>query len=509
LNDEPRRSTPEETIVLLEKAQEIAGVGSWIAELDGSDRVVWSPQASRIFGVDHGQFAGTSAAFFDFVHPDDRENVRAETAAASAAVRPFNVEHRIIRADGELRWVHARADLVKDAAGTPRRMVGTVQDVTDRRALEEQLRQSQKLEAIGRLAGGVAHDLNNALTAIAGYTELALAGLADNDPVRPDVLEIRRAAERAEAVTRQLLAFSRKQLLEPRLFRLQDSVHSVRRLVERLLGNDIAVHVDADAVLPAIYGDPGQLEQAILNLVVNARDAMPNGGRITLEARLVEVDDAFARTHTPMRPGRYVQLAVADTGTGMSAETQAHVFEPFFTTKAVGKGTGLGLAMVYGTVKQSGGFIFVESEEGRGSTFRLFFPPAPQQTPEEASARPTTSYTILVVEDEPAVRNLVVTALGHHGYRVLQAPSAEGAFEVTALEPRIDLLVTDVNMPGMGGVELAKQLAAERPALRVIVMSGYSADVEIDGAERVTLLAKPFTPRDLRQKVSEVLQRSR
>jgi two-component system cell cycle sensor histidine kinase/response regulator CckA len=522
--NEPRRPTPEPAIArleatinalerqrdFLERAQEVAHVGSWIAELDGSDRVIWSAQTSRIFGLVHGQFGGTTSAFFELVHEDDRDNIRQEAAAAIAGTRPFNVEHRIVRGDGELRWLHARADIVKDDGGAPVRMVGTVQDITERRTLEEQLRQSQKLEAIGRLAGGVAHDLNNALTAIAGYTELALAGLAANDPVRPDVMEIRRAAERAESVTRQLLAFSRKQLLEPRVFRLQDSVASIRRLVERLLGDDIALHLDTDPALPPIYGDPGQLEQAILNLMVNARDAMPNGGRIMLAASLTDVDEAYAQRHTPMRKGRYVQLAVSDTGTGMSAETQSHVFEPFFTTKEVGKGTGLGLPMVYGTVKQSGGFIFVESEEGRGTTFRLFFPPAPQTdvaTGRNETVRPANAFTILVVEDEPAVRNLVVASLTHQGYRVLQAPSAEGALAVTETERRIDLLVTDANMPGMNGIDLARRLRAERPDLHVMVMSGYTSEsLNIDG--HISLLAKPFTPKDLRLRVSEILQRT-
>jgi PAS domain S-box-containing protein len=502
--------TLEDERDFLEKAQQVAHVGSWVAELDGSGRLMWSAQTSRIFGLAPGEFAGTSDAFFEFVHPDDRDNVREASAAAIAGKRAYSVEHRIIRADGDVRWVNERADLVMNQAGEPQRMVGTVQDITERRTLEEELRQSQKLEAIGRLAGGVAHDLNNALTAIAGYTELALAGLAVDDPVRPDVMEIRRAAERAESVTRQLLAFSRKQLIEPRVFRLQDSVASVRRLVERLLGNDIHLHINCDAALPPIYGDPGQLEQAILNLVVNARDAMPDGGHITLEASLTVADESFVQAHRPMRPGPYVQLAVVDTGTGMSPETQSHVFEPFFTTKEVGKGTGLGLPMVYGTVKQSGGFIFVESEQGRGTTFRLFFPPAPPREAvvrKAASSRPANAYTILVVEDEPAIRNLVVTALAHHGYRVLQAPSAEGALAVTETERHIDLLLTDASMPGMGGIDLARRLVAERPELHVIVMSGYTAEsLEIDG--NVSLLAKPFTPRDLRLKVSEVLQQT-
>jgi signal transduction histidine kinase len=292
-------------------------------------------------------------------------------------------------------------------------MVGTVQDITERRMFEEQLRQSQKLEAIGRLAGGVAHDLNNALTAIVGYTELALTGITDTDPAWADVREIRSAAERAEAVTRQLLAFSRKHRLQPSVFHLSHAVASLRLVLERLLGVGIRMDTVVEGDLPPIYGDPGQIQQALINLVMNARDAMDGNGRLMIRIRLTRIDEAFARTHVPMPAGEYVELSVSDTGAGMSLDTQAHMFEPFFTTKAVGKGTGLGLPMVYGTVQQSGGFIFVDSAVGSGSTFRIYFPPAAVaatgETPPAASE--TAAATILVAEDESAVRALVVAAL--------------------------------------------------------------------------------------------------
>jgi PAS domain S-box-containing protein len=497
----------------LEKAQEVAHIGSWVAELDGSSKLSWSKETYRLFGVPTGEFAGSSQEFFAYVHPDDREFVRRTSDAALASQQPYEVEHRVIRKDGELRWVQEKADVVRDATGAPVRMIGTVQDVTDRRLLEEQVRQSQKLEAIGRLAGGIAHDLNNALTAIAGYTELALGAMREDHPARQDVDEIRRAAERAESVTRQLLAFSRKQMLEPRLFSLAEAVVSLGRLLERLLGVNIQVKTVLGEGLPSIYGDPGQIEQAVINLAVNARDAMPDGGRLTLSLAAVDVDESFARAHQPMIAGRYVELSVIDTGEGMAADTQAHIFEPFFTTKEVGKGTGLGLSMVYGTVRQSGGYIFVESELGRGTTFRLYFPdaavhPAPVSVRADSSAAPPPRRTVLVVEDEAAVRNLVVTALGYQGYRVLHASSGEEALAVAeADDGPIDVLLTDATMPGMSGIDLANELTRKRPGLRVIVMSGYTDQIITIGgtSQPIPLLPKPFTPRELRQKVADVI----
>jgi len=504
----------EENRALIERSQEIAHLGSWVAELDASRSLRWSNETCRIFGVPPGQFAGTTEAFFDFVHPDDREAVAQLAAAARAGTAQYDIEHRIVRNDAEVRWVHERADIVRAADGTAVRMVGTVQDVSDRRVLQDRLRESQKLEAIGRLAGGVAHDMNNALTAIIGYTELVAGALGEADPVRADVLEIRRAAERAEAVTRHLLAFSRKQLLEPRVFSLNDTIANLARMLGRTLGAGIELVTVPDPSVPPIFGDPGQIEQAILNLAVNARDAMPDGGQLALTVASIDLDEAFVSTHKPMAPGRYVQLSIRDTGHGMDAETQQRIFEPFFTTKDPGKGTGLGLAMVYGTVKQSGGFIFVESSIGEGTTFRLYFPPAPVQQPSDARAPaaplPARTGTVLVAEDEAAVRNLVVTALAKTGYRVLPAASGDEALALAAAEGGpIDLLLTDANMPGMTGIDLATALVAARPGMPVVIMSGYT-DQQLSIADipaTVSLLPKPFTPRDLRQKVADVLHR--
>jgi two-component system cell cycle sensor histidine kinase/response regulator CckA len=497
----------------LQTAQEIACIGSWSwdAGLD-PHTLHCSAEAARIIGITPEQFPVTPEGFLELVYGDDRDAVRRAAAAAHAAGEVHEIDHRIVRHDHDLCWLHVKARVVRDERGVAIRMLGTVQDTTKRRLLEEQLRHSQKLEAIGRLAGGVAHDLNNALTAIIGYTELVLAGIPESDPAWPDVREISRAAERAESVTRQLLAFSRKQRLEPRVFHLNQAIESLGNMLKRLLGVEIEIDTVLDEELPPIYGDPGQIQQALINLAVNARDAMEGGGRLSIRIRLVQIDEAFARAHLPMPAGEYVELAVSDTGVGMSAETQAHMFEPFFTTKEAGKGTGLGLPMVHGTVQQSGGFIFAESTIGSGTTFHVYFPPAAM--PEAGDGLPVTiepdAATILVAEDEIAVRTLVAAALSSQGYRVLQAGSGAEALSVAAgyTDP-IRLLLTDANMPGMNGVELANELVRRRGDMHIVIMSGYTVEaLSVSGiTQPVAFLPKPFTPRDLRQKIREVLAR--
>jgi two-component system cell cycle sensor histidine kinase/response regulator CckA len=416
-----------------------------------------------------------------------------------------------------VRWVHEKAHLLREPDGRATRMIGIVQDITERRQLEDQLRQSQKMEAIGRLAGGIAHDLNNALTTIAGYAELALGQLDATHLARADVEEIRRGAERAGSVTRQLLAFSRKELLEPRLFDLNQTIAALGRLLGRLLGADVQVRTELSPALPSILGDPGQIEQAVINLAVNARDAMPSGGRLLLATSVEALDESAARANAPMIAGRYVVLRMTDTGQGMTPETLARIFEPFFTTKETGKGTGLGLSMVYGTLKQIGGFIFADSELGRGTTFRLYFRPAaaparpiaPPVLPHDR--RPSRSdLTLLVVEDEVAVRNLVASSLRGDGYHLLLAGSAEEALHIAdAHQDRIDLLLTDAIMPGRSGIELANILLGKRPGLRVIIMSGYTEETLSGLADQADLLQKPFTPRELRSRIREVLDQVR
>jgi two-component system, cell cycle sensor histidine kinase and response regulator CckA len=495
----------------LEKAQSVAHVGSWVAELDGSARLSWSAEAHRIFDIPVEDFSGTADAFFGTVHPNDLTMVRAAGLAAMHDGRPYDIEHRIVTGTGEVRWVHGKADVERGPDGRPIRMIGTVQDITDRRQLEEQLRHAQKMEAVGRLAGGVAHDLNNALTAIIGYTELVLSQVGEDRQVHRDVEEIRRAAARAASVAQQLLAFSRKQLLDPRVFDLNKIVADLARLLERTLGADISLRTVLAPDLPSIVGDPGQVEQALVNLVVNARDAMPRGGQLVIPTKTQEMDEGFARAHAGMTPGRFVTLSVTDTGHGLDPDTQAHIFEPFFTTKDVDKGTGLGLAMVYSTVKQSGGFIFVDSEVGKGATFNLYFPAIRESDPPRQFAferAASSTPTILVVEDEPSILNLVGLTLRPDGYRLLRATSGRDALDLAAsFEGPIDLLLTDAKMPGMGGIELVRELRSRRPGLPVIVMSGYTQElVDFDGRSKdILTLQKPFSPADLRARIREGL----
>ena len=497
----------------LEQAQEVAHIGSWVAELDGSDRLGWSAESHRIFGVPLGEFAGSSEAFLAFVHADDRAAVRAASEAAAAGGPPYDIEHRLVRPDGTVRWVHQKASILRDAQGRALRMVGTVQDLTERRLLEDQLRQSQKMEAIGRLAGGIAHDLNNALTAIAGYAELALGEVASDHAARADVEEIRRAAERAGSVTRQLLAFSRKQLLEPRVFDLNETIAAISRLLSRLLGADVEVQTQLPAAAAGAR-DPDS----------RAGGDQPRAQRARRDARRRQARDRHragdgerggARKHPPMPAGSTSVLRVSDSGHGMTHErrlgSSSRSSRPGTSAKAPASG-----CRCVRHAEAIGGFIFVDSEIDRGTTFTLYFRPAAE--PERAalgasSARGNERHgheTLMIVEDEPSVRSLVASALRHDGYRLLIASSAEEALtQAGAHDGPIDLLLTDAMMPGKSGVELAGLLTAQRPGLPVIVMSGYTEDtLDVPGLkEPIALLQKPFSPRELRRRIREVLDR--
>ena len=387
-------------------------------------------------------------------------------------------------------------------------------DLRALRESEEELRQAQKMEAVGRLAGGVAHDFNNMMSAVIGFSELVLARLEGAHPLRHYVEEIMRAGERASALTNQLLVFSRKQVLEPRVLDLNRIVADVERLLQRLIGEDVELVSVLDPALEPVVADPGQVEQVIVNLAVNARDAMPTGGKLTIETANVELDEDYASRHLDVEPGSYVLLAVTDTGVGMEADTAERIFEPFFTTKEEGRGTGLGLATVFGVVKQSGGAICVDSEPGRGTSFKIYLPRT-RATVETLDVHavppegPRGSETILLVEDEQIVRDLEREALEESGYTVLEARSASHALEL-AQEYRgtIDLLLTDVVMPELSGHEVAERLTARRPEMKVLYASGYT-----DGAivrhgvlePGIAFLPKPLTPASLARKVREVL----
>ena len=404
---------------------------------------------------------------------------------------------------------------VLDERGTVLGFVTVSIDLTERRNLEEQFRQSQKMDAVGRLAGGIAHDFNNLLTVIRLNTEIIMDGFDPTDPRSEDVKQIRSAAERASALTRQLLAFSRKQILQPRVLDMNSVVGNVEPMLRRLIGEDISISTTAEA-RGYIVADPGQLEQVLMNLVVNARDAMPQGGRITIETRSVELDEHYTSEHAPVVAGRYVMLAVTDNGIGMSRDTREHAFDPFFTTKEAGKGTGLGLATVYGIVKQSGGYVWIYSEPSLGTTLKLYFPEVSSSgafatsEPRAASTETKAGHeTILLVEDEEAVRSLTSRILKKQGYRVMAAQHGREAMEMAAREEgRIDLVLTDVVMPGMNGRGLVERLTGIRPRIKSLYMSGYTDDDIIRRGfiePSKSFLQKPFTSEALLQTVRKVL----
>src|ERR1700733_9128116 len=394
-----------------------------------------------------------------------------------------------------------------------------IEDVTERRALEQQLRQSQKMEAVGRLAGGIAHDFNNLLMVISGYSEFLLDRLGPDPALRGPAQEIAGASQRASSLTRQLLAFSRKQMLAPKILDLNGVVTENLKMLTRVIGEDIDLVMVPASLLGAVRADAGQIDQVIMNLALNARDAMPAGGKLTIETSNVSLDEEYARFHAPLRPGDYVMLAISDTGFGMDSETQSHIFEPFFTTKGP-KGTGLGLFTVYGIVKQSGGYIWVYSEPGKGSTFKIYLPrvaetvesPAQIVVPADSVAAEPGTETILLVEDEANLRYLARQFLEKQGYRVIEAADGAVAMQIAvAHEGTIHLLLTDVIMPGMNGRELAQRVSEIRPNMKVLYMSGYTENVighngVLDAGTR--LLQKPFNLRDLKSIVREVIDAS-
>jgi len=473
-----------------------------------------NPAFETITGWRREQWVGQP--FEGLVHPEDLPlALELLGRVVRGELRPAS-QFRVRTAKGDFR--------VGEFSATPQlhegRLVGILgigRDVTERVQLEQQLRQAQKMEAVGRLAGGIAHDFNNILTAITGYADLLLEDLGATDPRRQDADEIHKAADRAAGLTRQLLAFSRQQVLQPTVLEVNTLVSELEKMLRRLLGEDVALSTRLAPTTGRVKADPGQLEQVIMNLAVNARDAMPNGGKLTLETANVDLDDAYADDHYPARAGPFVMLAVSDTGIGMSEETQAHMFEPFFTTKEKGKGTGLGLATVYGIIKQSGGFIWVYSEVGHGTTFKLYLPRVEElaeraSAPAQLPARPPRgTETVLVVEDEAPVRSVARQVLERHGYTVLEAPSAEAALDLAArYSGAIHLLLTDVVMPGLNGRELASRLADLRPDARVIFMSGYTDEaVTRHGVLEPgsAYVQKPFTPDAIVRRVRDVLDR--
>ncbi len=471
----------------------------------------WNPAAERLFGWTQAEVLGRP---LPYVGPDEHDEVERNIAHVLAEGPLLSVPARRLRKDGTHVDLSLSVAPLHDASGNVTGMLGIAEDVTSVKALEQQLRQAQKMEAVGKLAGGIAHDFNNILTAITGFAELALSTLIPDHAARADVVQIHAAAKRAAALTRQLLAFSRQQVLAPAPLNLGELVDEMRVMLHRLLGEDITLTTRIAPDLGTVRADPGQLQQVVMNLAVNARDAMPQGGALRIEVANVELDEAYAKRHVPVTPGPYVLLSVSDTGVGMDAATQARIFEPFFTTKGAGRGTGLGLSTVYGIVKQSDGFIWPYSEPGQGTTFKIYLPrveePAirTRRTPEPVIAAVGTE-TILLAEDDQAVRRVAERALALSGYHVLAAASGEEALELAETHAGgIDLLITDVVMPRMRGDELAKHLRREHPTLRVLFTSGYTGEhargtgiIPPNGA----FLQKPFTIEEITQGVRRVL----
>jgi PAS domain S-box-containing protein len=504
----------------LNLALEAARMGTWEWEIE-RNRVTWSDGVESLFGAPRGTFDGTLESYLRLIPEAERAHVR-ETIETSLrnGVPDYTIEHRVCWPDGSEHFLEGKGRVYRDANGAATQMVGTVADISERkraelalRQSEERLRQAQKMEAIGRLAGGVAHDFNNLLTAIGGYSTLALLEFSADDPRREYLEEIQRAGERGASLTKQLLAAGRKQVLSPRLLDLNAVVDDLTSLLHRVIGEDVELEWTRGSSPAIVLADAGQIEQVIMNLAVNARDAMPRGGVLSISSGVLQIaaDDPRSRLG---EAGAYVRLSVTDSGHGMDASTLARIFEPFFTTKDPGKGTGLGLSTVYGIVEQFSGFIDARSEPDQGSVFEIYLPSRGQHSIPLplASLAPVPrggSETLLLVEDEPQVRELVLAVLEARGYKVLCAEHGGEAVRVEENHPaRIHLLITDVVMPGMSGRELAEHLLSLRPELKVLFMSGYTDDAVLRHgvtAPGSAFLQKPFALEDLLERVRTLL----
>ncbi len=492
-------------------AQQASQVGTFEWNIQTGENV-WTPELEAVYGLPAGAFARTQTAWENLLHPEDRPEAVELVKHSFETGAPTQGEWRVVWPDGSVHWLSGRWQVLKDAGGTPLRMTGVSIDISDRKQAEDRLRQAQKLESIGRLTGGLAHDYNNLMSIILLYADSALEELNSGESAVDSLGAIRDAAEKAITFGQQLMAFSSKQVLQSEVLDLNAVTADTKKLVQRLIGEDVTVTFNPGSGLCLLKADRGQLVQIIMNLAVNSRDAMPQGGAFIVETANVELDESEARLNPEARPGPYVMLAARDTGHGMDMATQARIFEPFFTTKAIGRGTGLGLSVVYGIVRQSGGFITVSSELGHGAEFRIYLPAVLEMPKSILHREPGPvrggSETILIVEDEPALRQKVCEVMEHAGYQVLVAGDGDEGFRLTIEDARqIHLLLTDVVMPNMSGARLAERLRTTRPDTKTLYMSGYP---EIgDGGEALrsqsNFILKPFSQADLLRRVREVL----
>jgi two-component system, cell cycle sensor histidine kinase and response regulator CckA len=491
--------------------------GDMITVVDAQGKRIYnSPSYQRILGYSAEEML--EMAPFEQVHPDDRPLVEEAAREAREGGLGRSIQYRMRHKDGGWRTLDLGVSVVRGPSGQVEKLLVVNRDITARKQLEDQFRQAQKMEAVGRLSGGVAHDFNNLLGVIMGYAEFLQERFGPEDPLRTSIDEILKAGQRAASLTRQLLAFSRQQVLDPKVIDLNSAVADAEKLLRRLIGEDIELRTALGPDLGRVRADLGQFEQVIMNLAVNARDAMPQGGKLIISTENFVMDEVFVRRYPyPVQPGPYILLTVTDTGVGMDSETRVRAFEPFFTTKEKGKGTGLGLSTVYGVVKQSGGYIDIESTPGAGTTFKIYLPRVDEEVEKRTQSLAATDRvatgreTILLVEDEDSLRKLTRATLAQSGYTVLEAKDGADALAISSgHEGPIDLLLTDIVMPGMGGHALAGELTRRRPETRVVYMSGYTGQTYSSqgpiepGSD---FLAKPFTREVLTRKIREALDR--
>ena len=507
LEELDRHSQSENRLRLALRA---AGIAGWEWDLK-TGQILWSENLASLLGLQPDSFSGDRSAFIDRVHPQDREAIERLIERTLEEDANYDIEFRLVWPDGKNRQMHAQGRVFFSRDGTANRMTGVIMDITQYKQLEEQLYQSQKMEAIGRLAGGIAHDFNNMLQIITGYCHLLASDLNSADPRYTLVEEIRSAGERAEMMTNQLLTFSRKQNTTPQSLDLNAIIGGMEKMLGRLIGENIEIAVLLGENLGKVLVDLGQLEQIVMNLAINARDAMPQGGTLAIETASVSLNQSYTHPHGDLPPGPYITLAVRDSGHGMDRETMTHIFEPFFSTKGH-LGTGLGLATVYGIVEQAQGTIKVQSRLHHGTTFTVYLPriePTGEEQTEHSSlsAASRGTETILVVEDNEAICRLVRIALSGLGYSLLEAASSEEALQLCGRQSEpIHLLLTDIVLPGMSGVELAQQLKSRYARMRVLCMSGYAGEsFTAQLNQQLPFIQKPFSPADLAARVREIL----